>query len=146
MIDQLSEQVKDAMRAGDTTRRDTLRMLVNALQGAQKEARAPLDEQATIQVLKRERKRRAEAADAYRAGGAEDRAAAEEAEGAIIDEFLPAELDDAALELIVRDAIASTGATSPKEMGNVMREAMAATAGRADGKRVQALVRAALGS
>ena len=144
MIDRLSEQVKDAMRAGDSTRRDTLRLLVNALQQAEKAAQAPLDEEATIQVLKRERKRRVEAAEAFRSAGADERAAAEEAEAEIIDGFLPAELDDAALEAIVRDAVAATGATSPKQMGIVMREAMQATGGRADGKRVQALVRAAL--
>jgi uncharacterized protein YqeY len=142
----MEDEVKAAMRARDATRRDALRLLLSALKTAEKDAREPLDEQATIAVLRRERKRRAEAAEAYRAAGAEDRAAQEDAEAAIIDEFLPAALGDDELAAIVDRAIESTGASSPKDMGSVMRESMAAVAGRADGKRVQALVRERLGS
>jgi uncharacterized protein len=141
VIDRIDAEVKTAMRSGDARRRDALRLLLDALKKEEKAARAPLDEQAAVAVLRRERKRRVEAAVAYRQGGAEDRAEAEEAEAAIIDEFLPAELDDATLAALVDDAVARTGASSPQQMGLVMREAMAAVAGRADGKRVQALVR-----
>ena len=86
-------------------------------------------------MLRRERKRRIEAADAYRAAGAEDRAAAEEAEAVVIDEFLPASLDEDEIAAIVEQAIAETGATSQRDIGTVMRAAMAKTGGRADGER-----------
>ncbi len=95
-------------------------------------------------MLRRERKRRLEAASAYRDAGHEDRAAGEEAEAELIGAYLPAELSDEELQGIVHQAIADSGASSPKDMGNAMRGAMALIDGRADGKRVSALVRAAL--
>jgi uncharacterized protein YqeY len=146
VIKRIEAEIRDAMRAGDARRRDALRLLLDALRKEEKEARAPLDEKASVAVLRRERKRRLEAATAYRDAGAADRAAAEEAEAAICDEFLPAELDDGALAAIVDEAVERTGADSQKQMGLVMREAMSAVAGRADGKRVQALVRERLGA
>jgi uncharacterized protein len=97
-----------------------------------------------LAVLRRERKRRLEAAQAYRDAGQDDRAGAEESEGELIAGYLPAELSDAELEQIVVQAVRDSGAQSPKDMGRAMGKAMPAVDGRADGKRVSALVRAAL--
>ena len=144
MIPRIEAEVRAAMKSGDARRRDTLRLVLSSLKSAEKDAREDLSEEAALTVLRRERKRRIEAADAYRAGGAEDRALLEEAEATVIDEFLPTSLDEAEIEAIVDQAIAETGASSPKEMGAVMRVAMAKTGGRADGKVVQAAVRARL--
>ena len=138
MIERLDADV-DAMRSGDTPRRDALRLLPPA-RNAEKDARRPLTD---------DRRRAccgASASGASRpprrtARPAADRAAAEEREAAMIDEFLPAQLDDADLAVIVDAAIANIGATCQRDMGRVMREAMALAAGRADGKRVQELVR-----
>ena len=126
-------------------RLSTLRLLLDSLNKEAKEARAPLDEQREVAVLKRERKRRVEAAEGFRKGGREDSARAEEAEVAGIEEYLPAEMSDDELERLVADALAETGADSQREMGKVMAAAMAKAGGRADGKRVSELVRAHLG-
>jgi hypothetical protein len=117
---------------------------MNSLRGAEKDLQRPLSGDEELQVLQRERKRRIEAADAFRAGGAEERARGEEAEAAVIDEFLPASLGDDEIASIVDAAIAETGATGPREMGAVMRVAMAKAGGRADGKVVQEAVKARL--
>ena len=95
-------------------------------------------------MLRRERKRRLEAARAYRDGGREDLAGGEEAEGELIGAYLPAELSDAELQAIVEQAVRDSGAQSAKDMGQAMKQAMAAVDGRADGKRVSGLVRASL--
>ncbi|MEO9176266.1 MAG: GatB/YqeY domain-containing protein [Gaiellales bacterium] len=144
MIPRIEAEVRTAMKAGDARRRDTLRLVLSSLKSAEKEARTDLTDEQAAAVLRRERKRRIEAADAFRAGGAEDRALLEEAEAVVIDEFLPTGLDDAAIAAIVDQAIAETGATTPRELGAVMRVAMAKTGGRADGKVVQEAVRARL--
>ena len=96
-------------------------------------------------MLKRERKRRAEAADAYRKGGRADAAAAEDAEAELIDVYLPAQISDDELQQLVADALAETGAQSQKEMGRVMSAVMAKAQGRADGRRVSELVKERLG-
>ncbi len=144
MIPRIEAEVRTAMKSGDTRRRDTLRLVLSSLKSAEKEARSELTDEQAAAVLRRERKRRIEAADAFRAGGAEERARAEEAEAVVIDEFLPTSLDAAEIASIVDQAIAETGATTPREMGAVMRVAMARTGGRADGKIVQEAVRARL--
>jgi uncharacterized protein len=95
-------------------------------------------------VLRRERKRRLEAARAFREAGRDDLAAGEEAEGELIGTYLPAELSDEELQAIVEQALADSGAQSPKDMGVAMKRAMAVVDGRADGKRVSGLVKAAL--
>lgn len=130
-----------AMKAGEKDRVGALRLVLSELQKATKEGAA--DEQA---VLRRERKRRVEAATAFRSGGRDELAAAEEAEAQIIEAYLPAELSDDELRAIVQDAVAQTGASSPKDMGAVMKAAMGQVAGRADGKRVSALVNESLRS
>jgi uncharacterized protein YqeY len=144
VIPRIEAEVRTAMKSGDARRRDTLRLVLSSLKSAEKDARTELTDEQAQTVLRRERKRRIEAADAYRAAGVEERAAAEEAEAVVIDEFLPTSLDDAEIAAIVEAAMAETGATSQKDLGTVMRAAMAKTGGRADGKVVQAAVRARL--
>lgn len=138
---QIQSDMSAAAKAQDRERVAALRLVIDALQKEAKQARGDLDEQAEIAVLKRERKRRAEAAEAYRKGGREEAAAAEETEAALIDAYLPAQISDDELQALVADALAETGAQSPKEMGKVMSAVMAKAAGRADGRRVSELVK-----
>jgi uncharacterized protein len=133
-----------AAKAKDRERLAALRLVLDALNKEAKEARGTLDEQREIAVLKRERKRRGEAADAYRKAGRSELAASEEAEAAVIEEYLPAEISDDELETLIADALSETGAASQKEMGKVMAAVMAKAGGRADGRRVSELVRSKL--
>jgi uncharacterized protein len=133
-----------AAKARDRERLAALRLLLDALNKEAKEARDTLDEQREIAVLKRERKRRGEAAEAYRKGGRSELAASEEAEAAMIEAYLPAEISDEELEALIADALSETGAASPKEMGKVMSAVMSKAGGRADGRRVSELVRSKL--
>ncbi len=139
VAEQIRADVTAAMKAGDRDRVKALRLVLSELQKAAKEGGG--DEQA---VLRRERKRRQESARAFRDGGRTELATAEEAEAEIIAGYLPAELSDEELRAIVSDAVAETGAASPKDMGLVMKAAMPRVAGRADGKRVSSLVQEAL--
>jgi hypothetical protein len=139
LLEQVQADVRTAMRAGDRDRVGALRMVANALQ---QEAKAGNDDE--VAVLRRERKRRLEAAEAYRAGGSEERAAAEEREAKLIDAYLPAELSDDELAAIVADAVAETGAADASDMGKVMGVAMPKVGGRANGRRVSEAVRARL--
>lgn len=139
ITEQIQEDVKTALKAGEKARLGTLRMLVSELQKDAKEGAG--DE---LAVLRRERKRRLEAATAFRDGDREDLASAEEAEAEIVAAYLPAELSDDELDSIVAGAIAESGAATPADMGQAMKAAMAKVAGRADGKRVSAKVREAL--
>jgi uncharacterized protein len=140
---QLAEQIKTdvhgAMRAGEKQRVGALRLLLSELQKNDKEGS---DDE--LSVLRRERKRRLEAARAYRDAGREDLASGEEVEGEMIGAYLPAELSEQDLTVIVEQAVRDSGAQSVKDMGMAMKQAMAALDGRADGKRVSVLVRAAL--
>jgi uncharacterized protein len=145
MIDEIKTASTTALKAGDRERVGALRMLIAALQRAEKDsANGELSQEAAEAVLRRERKQRIEAAEAYRAGGRPDRAEAEEAEMEVIDEFLPAAMTEEELEAAVDAAIAETGATSMKDMGRVMGAVTAASGGRADGRAASALVRARL--
>lgn len=130
-----------AMKAGERERAGALRMVLSELQKAAKE-----NDGDELAVLRRERKRRLEAAEQFRTGGRPEMADKEESEAELIQGYLPAELDDTELDTLVSAAIAETGASSQKDMGQVMKLAMAKAAGRADGKRVSARVRAALGA
>jgi uncharacterized protein YqeY len=141
LVEQLEGEVKDATLARDATRRDALRLILNSLRGAEKDLQRPLSGDEELQVLQRERKRRVEAAEAFRAGGREEQAAQEETELSILEEFMPAQLSEEELERIVDDAIAETGATSLRDMGRVMADVMPQVAGRADGSFVGQLVR-----
>jgi uncharacterized protein len=136
VLEQVQSDVKDAMKARDRERVHALRLVANELQKAAKENGG--DE---VQVLQRERKRRLEAAEAYRDGGRTDAADAEEREAEIIASYMPAQLSDEELDAIVGDAVAESGASSPSEMGKVMGLIMPKVQGRADGKRVSAAVR-----
>ena len=144
MIDRIDKDVKSAMKSGDAERRDALRLVLSSLRDAEKDARRPLTDDEVQAVLRRELKRRREAAKAFHDADHADRAVAEEREAELIEGYLPAQLGDDDLDVIVESAIAKVGATSQREMGQVMREAMALAAGRVDGKRVQERVRARL--
>jgi len=132
----VQEDARSALKAGDRERCNALRLIVAELQKALKDGGG--DE---VEVLQRERKRRMEAAEAYREGGRADRAEAEEREAEIIGSYMPEPISDSELSAIVGDAIARSGASSPKEMGQVMALVMPQVKGRADGKRVSAAVK-----
>ena len=140
-IEEIEAEVREAMKARDAERRDALRLIVNALKNSEKELQRPLSDDEELQVLQRERKRRVEAAEAFRTGGAEDRAIAEERELAILEEFMPEPLSEDEIEEIVDDAIAEVGATSMADLGRVMADVMPQIAGRADGSVVSQIVR-----
>jgi uncharacterized protein len=141
LISEIEEEVKDALRERDTERLDTLRLVLSALRAAEKELLRPLDESEELQVLQRERKRRIEAAEAFRSADREEQAEKEERELDVIEEFMPDPIDEEELEEIVDDAIAETGATSLRDLGRVMADVMPQVAGRADGSTVSRLVR-----
>jgi uncharacterized protein len=139
ILEQIKDDMQGAMRAGEKARVGALRLVLSELQKAAKEG---ADDE--LAVLRRERKRRLEAADAYREAGHEERASGEQSEAELIGSYLPAELSEQELEQIVAQAVRDSGATSAKDMGTVMKHAMAVVDGRADGRRVSGLVRAAL--
>ena len=139
ILEQIKADVQGAMRAGEKDRVGALRLVLSELQKAAKEGSE--DE---LAVLRRERKRRLEAARAYGEAGREDLVRGEESEALLISSYLPAELSEQELEEIVQQAVRDSGAQSVKDMGMAMKSAMAAVGGRADGKRVSGLVRAAL--
>jgi uncharacterized protein len=139
IAEQIKRDVTTALKAGDRDRVGALRLVLSELQKAEKDGGA--DEQA---VLRRERKRRRESETAYRDAGREDLAVAEAYEAGIIETYLPAELDDAALDALVARAIEETGAEGPRDMGKAIKHVMEAAGGRADGKRVSTKVKEAL--
>ena len=141
LIEEIEDELKDAMKARDAERRDALRLILNSLKSSQKELQRPLSEEEELQVLQRERKRRLESAEAFRAAGREEQAQAEEAELAVLEEFMPEPLSEDDLERIVDDAIAEVGATSMRDLGRVMADVMPQIAGRADGSAVSQIVR-----
>jgi hypothetical protein len=141
LIARMEDELKQATLARDAERRDALRLILSALRGAEKELLRPLKDDEELQVLQRERKRRTEAAEAFRAGDREDQAAAEERELAVLEEFMPAPLSEDEIEEIVDDVIAEVGATSMRDLGRVMADVMPQIAGRADGSTVSQLVR-----
>jgi len=139
MIEQVRADITSAMKAAERERAAALRMVLSELQKAEKEGG---DDE--LAVLRRERKRRLEAAEQFRGGGRPELADKEESEAELITGYLPAELDDSELNAIVAEAIEETGASDPEQMGQVMKVVMARAEGRADGKRVSARVREAL--
>lgn len=141
LIDEIKEQLTAAMRERDEARRDTLRLILSSLQGAEKELQRPLSEDEELQVLQRERKKRVEAAEAFRNAGREEQADKEEAELDVLEEFMPEPLSEEEIEEIVDNVIAEVGATSMREIGRVMADVMPQVAGRADGSAVSQLVR-----
>jgi uncharacterized protein YqeY len=136
VLEQIQQDTREAMKAGERDRVAALRLVADALQKDLKEGG---DDE--VAVLRRERKRRLEAADAYREVGSDDRGASEQAEAELIERYLPAEISDDELEALVAAAIDEAGASGPGDMGKVMGAVMPKVDGRADGKRVSAAVR-----
>jgi uncharacterized protein YqeY len=146
--DTLTADMKEALRARESLRLSTIRLLLAALKNAQIEAMHSLSEEEALAVLRKQARMRHEAIEQYRRGGREDLASKEEAELAVIESYLPAAPTEYQIRAVVREAIAATGASGPRDMGVVMRTTMSRLGGRADGRRVQGLVReelAALG-
>ena len=141
LIAEIKVQLEEAMRDRDDTRRDTLRLILASLQGAEKELQRRLSEDEELQVLQRERKKRVEAEEAFRAAGREEQADQEEAELEILEEFMPEPLSEDEIEDIVDHVIAEVGATSMRDIGRVMADVMPQIAGRADGSQVSQIVR-----
>jgi uncharacterized protein len=141
ILEQVQEDVKTAMKAGERDRVGALRMIVNALQQEAKEGK---DDE--VAALQRERKRRLDAAEALREGGRDDQAAAEQSEAELIEGYLPEQLSDDELSELVASAVEETGASEPKDMGGVMKSLMPKVGGRAAGKRVSQAVREKLGA
>jgi uncharacterized protein len=139
IAERIKSDVASAMKAGERDRVSALRLVLSELQKAEKDGDA--DE---LAVLRRERKRRREAAEAYRGAAREDLADGEDFEAQIIEQYLPAELSDAELDGLVGRAVAETGAESQRDMGKVIKHVMAAAGGRADGRRVSTKVKDAL--
>jgi uncharacterized protein YqeY len=139
IADRIKADVTAAMKAGERKRVSALRLVLSELQKDAKEGAG--DE---LVVLRRERKKRREAEEAYRAAGRDEQAADEAYEAAAIEAYLPTELSDAELSALVADAMAATGASSPRDMGRVIKQVMQAAGGRADGKRVSTKVKEAL--
>jgi uncharacterized protein len=139
--DQIQDDTKTAMKQRDKTRVGALRMLGAALKNAEIEAGRPLTEQEEHTILRRQLKQRDESAEAFRNAGREEQAASESAEAEIVRSYLPQPLSPAELEEIVETAMNDTGATSMRDMGNVMGRAMELSEGRAEGRQLSALVR-----
>jgi uncharacterized protein len=138
VVEQVQQDARTALKAGDRERAGALRLVASELQRASKDGDGSVDE---VEVLQRERKRRLESAQAYRDGGREDLATAEESEAELIEAYLPQQLGDDELATIVDSAIAESGASSPRDMGGVMKLVMGQVKGRVDGKRVSAAVK-----
>ena len=138
--DRLDEELKAAMRSNDAMRRDALRMVLAAVQKAEKEGKHTLSDEEMLGVLAKELKTRHESVDTFRAGGRPDLVAKEEDAIAVVSEFMPQPLSGAELRTLVEQAVAETGAASPRDMGKVMGWLSPKTRGRADGKVVSQLV------
>jgi uncharacterized protein len=141
LVARMEDDLKQATLARDADRRDALRLIISSLRSAEKELQRPLSEEEELQVLQRERKRRVEAAEAFRGAGREEQADAEERELDVLEEFMPEPLAEDELEEIVDDAIAENGATSMRDFGRVMADVMPQVSGRADGSVVSQLVK-----
>ena len=140
LIEQLQADMKSAMRDGDAHRRDTLRMVIAAAQNAEKEKREPLSDEEVEAVLTKQVKTRRESITAFRDAGRDDLADKEQAEIDVLAPYLPEQLGEDEVRALVTEAVAATGATSPRDMGRVMGALMPKVKGRADGKLVSSLV------
>jgi len=142
LVDDLTAAIADAMRKHDVVRLSTLRMLKAALMNREAERKRALDAAESLQVVAQLVKQRKDSIEQFTNGGRPELAAKEQAEIVVLEAYLPAAADPAALEQAVADAIQETGATSPKDMGRVMKAAMSRLAGQTvDGKTVNELVR-----
>ena len=140
LTEQLQADMKTAMRDGDAHRRDTLRMVIAAAQNAAKEKREALSDEEALAVLAKQVKTRRESIKAFRDAGRDDLADKEQAEIDVLAPYLPEQLGEDEVRLLVAEAISATGATSPRDMGRVMGALMPKVKGRADGKLVSSLV------
>lgn len=145
LSERLEAEMRDAMRARDERRTQTLRMAMAAAHNQQIARGRALTDDEVVEVLTKQVKQRRESIEMYRGAGREDRAEAEEAEAAILAEFLPAQLGPDEVESLAREAIAETGATGPGDLGRVMGALSPRTKGRADGRLVSDTVRRLLG-
>ncbi len=143
--DRIADEMRAAMKAREQARVSTLRMLMAAMKNTQVEKGHELDDEEVVEVIAREAKRRRESIDAFEKGGRPELVEKEGAELAVLESYLPERLSDEELAALVDAAIAETGASTPKEMGNVMKVVMPKVKGRADGTAVSAAVRARLG-
>jgi uncharacterized protein len=143
--EKIGVQMREAMKAREQARVSTLRMLMTAIRNAEVDRGHPLDDDEVIDIASKEAKRRKESIEAFKQGGREDLVAKEEIELAVLEAYLPQALSEAELAALVDEAIASTGASEPKQMGEVMKALMPKIRGRADGATVSALVRSKLG-
>ena len=141
LIARIEEELAAARRDRNAERRDALSLILAQLRSAEKELLRPLHDEEELQVLQRERKKRLEAAEAFRAGGREEQAESEERELDVLEEFMPEPLSEEEIETIIDDAIAECGATSIRDLGRVMADVMPQVAGRAAGSAVSQLVR-----
>ncbi|MDQ2854548.1 MAG: GatB/YqeY domain-containing protein [Chloroflexota bacterium] len=139
--DRIESAMRDAMRARDERRTQTLRLAMSAAHNREIEAGRALTDEDYVEILGKQVKQRRESIEAFRSGGREAMAANEEAEAAILSEFLPEQLSSEELQRIVRAAINETGASSPADLGKVMGRVVPETRGRADGKALSDLVR-----
>ena len=145
LAERLDADMKGAMKAGEKMRVGTIRRARAALKNAEIEARGPLSEDASVKVLRGIVKQHRESIDQFRAGGRDDLVSNEEQEMAIIEGYLPAQMDAAALEPVIAEVIAAEGASSPADLGKVMKAAMSRLGGTADGKEVRAIAQRLLG-
>jgi uncharacterized protein YqeY len=141
LLERVEEELRAARLARDEERRDALSLILHALRDAQKELQRSLSDEEELQVFQRERKRRQEAADAFRQGGREEQAEGEEYELDVLEEFMPERISEDELEEIIDDVISEVGATSIRDMGRVMAGVMHQVSGRADGSTVSQLVK-----
>jgi uncharacterized protein YqeY len=145
IADRLSAQIKDAIKAGDRTRLQTLRLLATAVRNREVELRRDLTEEDLVEVATREVKRRKEAAEAYERGGRADRVEQERAEQALLEEFLPEQASEDEVRAVIEEAVTATGASGPGDLGKVMGQVMGKLRGRVDGGEVNRLARERLG-
>ena len=141
ILGDLQDSAKTALKAGDKERVSALRMIINELQKEEKQSREGLDQDTELAVLRRELKRREESVEAFRAGGRDDLARAEELAISIITDLLPQQMDEDELGGLVDRVVSSTGATSVRDMGKVMAAIMAEGGVRVDGKLASRLVK-----
>ncbi|HDR47129.1 MAG TPA: GatB/YqeY domain-containing protein [Geoalkalibacter subterraneus] len=141
LTEQLNAAMKEAMKAKDSLRLGTIRMIRSAIQNREIEEKGALDDQAVIGVLSTLAKQRRDSIDAFRDSARTDLAEKEERELEVIQEFLPQQLDEAQIEAIIEEAVAQTGAESPRDMGKVMKIVVPRTTGRADGRLVSEKVK-----
>lgn len=146
IADRLSAQIKDAIKAGDRIRLQTLRLLATSVRNREVELRRDLTEEDLVEVATREVKRRREAAEAYERGGRTDRAEQERAEQAVLEEFLPEQASEDEVRAAIEEAVTATGASGPGDLGQVMGQVMGKLKGRVDGGEVNRLARERLGA